>query len=121
MIYPRYWIKHHLARRALRGYPLYDVPHKRPERTMTEAEAQENFDFFMSVRLGRLAYFVDWMKTTFAIKASLDGDGLAAVSNWTEDYGGGLIWNEGHIASEIWDNYQPSWTGRYAGYNVMID
>lgn len=51
MIYPRYWIKHSIARRALRGYPLYDVPHKQSERTMTEAEAQENFHYFMSVRL----------------------------------------------------------------------
>ncbi len=70
MIHPRYWIKHLVARRALRGYPLYDVPHKQAERAMTGAEALENFNYFMSVRLGRLAYFVHWMTKNFAVKTT---------------------------------------------------
>ena len=121
MIHPRYWIKHFLARRAIRGYPFYDVPHKRAERTISAAEAQENFDYFMSVRLSRLAHFVGWLRMNFAVEATLDGDGLTAVSNWTDKYGGGLIGNEGHIASTIWEDYQPAWTVKYAGFNVMID
>jgi hypothetical protein len=121
MICPRYWIKHLLARRALRGYPLYDVPHKRAEKTMTEAEAQENFDYFMSVRLGRFAFFVDWMRRNFAVEATLDGEGLTAVSNWADDYGGGLIQYPGHLALDIWANYCPIWDSAHAGFNVMID
>jgi len=121
MIRPRYWIKHFIARRASRGYPLYDVPHKQSERTMTEAEAQENFHYFMSVRLHRLAYFLEWLRENFAVNATLNGEGLTAVSNWADEYGGGLIQYEGHVALEIWANYRPIWDAAYAGLNVMID
>src|SRR5258708_37602086 len=89
MIHPRYWIKHAFARRALRGYPLYDVPHKRAEGKMSEAEAQQNFDYFMHVRLSRLAHFTDWLRNNFAVNAALDGEGLRAVGRWADDYGGG--------------------------------
>jgi hypothetical protein len=121
MIYPRYWMKHSIARRKLRGYPLYDVPHKQSERTMTEAQAQENFSYFMSVRLRRLAYFSGWLKDNFAINATLDGEGLMAVSNWADYYGGGLIQYEGHVTLEVWENYQPIWDAAYAGLNVIVD
>jgi hypothetical protein len=121
MIHPRYWIKHAVARRALRGYPLYDVPHKRLEREMTEAEAQENFDYFMSVRDSRLAYFTDWMRRNFSVKATLDGDGITAVSHWADEYAGGLVRNDSHIHLEVWSSYVPIWREAYAGFNVMID
>lgn len=55
MIRPHFWLKHFLARRAVRRYPLYDVPHKRAEATMSEAEVQENFAYFMRVRLDRFS------------------------------------------------------------------
>ena len=121
MIHPRYLIKHAVARRALRGYPLYDVPHKRPERAMTEAEAHENFDYFMSVRVGRLAYFTDWMRKNFAVKATLDGDGIAAVSDWADNYAGGLIRDDGRVPLDVWATYAPIWEDAYAGFNVMTD
>jgi hypothetical protein len=121
MIHPRYWIKHLVARRALRGYPLYDVPRKQAERTVTETEARENFDYFMSVRLSRLAYFTDWIRKHFAVKATLDGEGLTAVSDWADAYGGGLICAEDHVALNIWATYEPIWDAAFAGFNVMID
>lgn len=121
MIHPRYWIKHAVARHALRGYPLYDVPHKRPERVMTEAEAQGNFDYFMNVRVGRLAYFTDWMRKNFAVKATLDGDGIVAVSDWADNYAGGLIREDGRVPLEVWATYAPIWAEAHAGFNVMID
>jgi hypothetical protein len=121
MIRARYWIKHAMARRALRGYPLYDVPHARAERAMTEAEAQENFDYFMSVRLRRLASFVDWMSQHFAVELTLDGDGLRALSAWADEYGGGLVPGAAHDALDTWATYAPIWSGAYAGFNVMID
>lgn len=121
MIHPRYWIKHLVARRALRDYPLYDVPHKRLEREMTEAEAQENFDYFMSVRDSRLTYFTDWMRRRFSIKATLDGDGIIAVSDWADEYAGGLIRTDSHISLDVWASYNPIWREAYAGFNVMTD
>jgi hypothetical protein len=121
MIYPRYWIKHLTARRALRGYPLYDVPHKRAERTMTNAEAQENFNYFMNVRRSRLAHFINWMSEHFAVKPTVDGDGLMAVSDWADEYGGGLIPADSNAALSTWATYEPIWNDANAGFNVMID
>jgi hypothetical protein len=122
MIYPRYWIRHAVARRALRGYPVYDVPHKDAEGKMGEARAQENFDYFMRVRLGRLAYFTGWLRKNFGVEAILNGEGLQAVSRWTEAYGGGLIGGDDFLTMmKIYGTYQPRWEGALAGYNVMID
>jgi hypothetical protein len=121
VIHPRYWIKHSITRRALRGYPLYDLPHKQLESATTKAEAQENFDYFMSVRLHRLAHFSEWLRKKFSVNATLNGEGLTAVSNWADDYGGGLIQYEGSVALEIWANYRPIWDTAYSGFNVMID
>ena len=121
MIRPRYWTKHLVARRALRGYPLYDVPHKRAERTITKGETQENFEYFINVRLSRLAYFVDWMNEHFATKPSLDGNGLRSVSDWVDQYGGGLIRYSTHVTLDAWAAYEPAWIDEYAGLNLTID
>lgn len=120
MIYPRFWLKHAHVRRALKGYPLYDVPHKKSEQKLSEGEARENFDYFMCVRLERLAFFRNWLRTNFGVVATLDGDGIRAVSRWVDDYGGGLIGDETYTMA-IFADYQPRWEGVYAGYNVMID
>ncbi len=120
MIHPRLWLKHMRAKRAVQGYPLYDVPHKQAEGTLRESGAQENFDYFMRVRLDRLALFQKWLLMNFGVKATLDGDGVRAVSRWVDDYGGGLIGDEFDTMT-IFATYQPRWEGDYVGYNVMID
>jgi hypothetical protein len=120
MIHPKFWLKHMRARRAIKGYPLYDVPHKQAEAELPESQAQENFDYFMKVRLDRLAFFQKWLLDNFGVKASLDGDGVRAVGQWVDDYSGGLIGDEPH-AMGIFADYQPRWEEEYAGYNVMID
>lgn len=127
MIHPKFWLKHARARRAVKGYPLYDVPHKQAEGTLSEAQAQENFNYFMKMRLERLAFFQKWLLENFGVKATLDGDGVRAVSRWVDDYGGGLIgddYKKGRIETypqRIFGSYQSRWEGGYAGYNVMID
>jgi hypothetical protein len=122
MIYPRHWISHMVARRALRDYPLYAPPHKGMERDMTEAKAEENFDYFMSVRRSRLAHFAEWMNSHFAVKVTLDGSGLTAISNWADKYGGGLLSADCKaVAPTVWATYRPTWNNLYAGFNVMID
>jgi hypothetical protein len=42
--------------------------------------------------------------TVHAVEATLDGEGLTAVSNWADDYGGGLIQYQGHVALDLWAN-----------------
>lgn len=41
MIHPKFWLKHAQAKRALKGYPLYDVPHKQAEGALSEKSAGE--------------------------------------------------------------------------------
>src|SRR5271154_2973167 len=91
MIYPTLFFKHIETRRAIRNYPVYNVPNKREERTLDESRVQENFAYFMMVRRFRLAFFQNWLLQWFGVKASLNGDGLLAVNGWINAYGGGLI------------------------------
>lgn len=120
MIHPKFWLKHRKARRAAADYPLYDVPHKQAERTLSEDQVQENFSYFMRVRLDRLALFQCWLNRNFGVTPTLNGDGILALYGWCNDYGGGLIGDETYTAS-IFDSYQPLWRDQYAGYNVMVD
>ncbi len=120
MIYPRLWLKHFRARRALKNYPLYDVPHKKSERKLKEKQVQENFAYFMSVRKERLAFFQNWLRQNFGVKATLDGDGVTAVSRWADTYGGGLVFDECPTLLPF-TTYQPIWLDNLAVCNVMID
>ena len=81
---------------------------------------QENFAYFVRVRLDRLAFFQNWLRDWFAVKATLNGDGLLALNEWVNAYGGRLIGDYPNEAT-IFASYQPAWVGEYAGYNVMVD
>jgi hypothetical protein len=120
MIYPKLFLKHLKARRASANYPLYDVPNKQEERTLDELQVQENFEYFMRVRLDRLAFFQTWLREWFGVKATLDGEGLLALNAWINSYGGGLIGDQFDTAM-VFATYQPAWVGEHVGYNVMID
>jgi hypothetical protein len=118
--HPRFWIRHWRVRRARVGYPLYDVPHRNWERELPEAQARENFDYFMRVRLGRLAFFQNWLRNHFRVDASLTPAGIHSVNRWVDRFGGGLIGDQTNRAS-IFSGYEPRWEGPFAGYNVMVD
>lgn len=120
MIHPKLFFKHIEARRAIRGYPVYDVPNNQEERTLDETCVQENFAYFMRVRLDRLAFFQKWLCGWFGVTATLNGDGLLALNQCINVYGGGLI-DDATNTQTIFETYQPAWVGEYAGYNVMID
>jgi hypothetical protein len=120
MIYPQLLLKHAKARRAIAGYPLYDVPNKREEGTLNEASVQANFAYFMQVHLDRLSSFQKWLRDRFGVRATLNGNGLLALNEWVNAYGGGLIGDYPNTAT-IFATYQPAWVGEFAGYNVMVD
>jgi hypothetical protein len=120
VIHPSYWLKHASARRAVQNYPLYDVPHKQVEQSLNEIGVQENFAYFMRVKLSRLYFFKNWLRKSFDVDVDIDGGGLRKLSEWVDRYGGALIGDEAD-RQLIFENYQPRWEGRYAGYNVMID
>ena len=120
IVYPRLWLRHLRVRRALIGYPLYDVPHKFREADLSEAEVQANFEYFMRARLDRLAVFQRWLRDNFRVDASLSPNGVLAVNRWVNDFGGGVCGDEPD-RYEIFATYEPTWTGELAGFNLMID
>jgi hypothetical protein len=120
MIYPTRFFKHLKARRAIRAYPVYDVPNKQEERTLDESRVQQNFAYFMKMRLARLAFFQNWLRQWFGVRATVNGDGLLALNAWINAYGGGLIGDQFNTQT-IFETYHPAWVGEYAGYNVMVD
>lgn len=120
MIYPTLFFKHVKVHRAIRDYPLYDVPNKQEERTLDEAYVQENFAYFMRVRHQRLVFFQNWLHRWFGVRAPLNGDGLLGLNEWVNAYGSGLIRDE-RKAAIVFATYHPAWAGEYAGCNVIVD
>ncbi|NEU12784.1 hypothetical protein G3T14_11640 [Methylobacterium sp. BTF04] len=120
VVHPKFWFRHWRVRRALVGYPLYDVPYKTQEADLTETQVRENFDYFLRVRQERLAFFFDWLRRKFGVAASLTPEGVLAIERWVRDFGGGAIESTA-CDLRIFATYTPAWTDSRAGYNVMID
>jgi hypothetical protein len=130
MIYPHLWLRHWRVRRALGRYPLYDVPHKVREGDLPEEKARENFEYFMAVRLERLAFFQSWLGRRFGVDASLTPAGVKAVDGWVDAYGGGLVGDFPQVKEPdstepsplgIFARYARPWEGQNAGLNVAVD
>jgi hypothetical protein len=122
MLLPQAWLRKRSLRRALRDYPLYDPPHKVEERLLTRERATENFDYFMRVRLQRLAYFRDWLRGNFGVAIRLDEKGVKALGRWGNKYAGLLLdYGPGGNPSDSYFTYDPPWTGENAGNNVIFD
>jgi hypothetical protein len=111
------WLKH-----ALRGYPLYDPPHKVEERLLSDELAADNFAYFMHVRLHRMACFQDWLRRYFLVTLTPDAKGVRALSRWGNKYAG-LLLNAGPTGrpTDSYFTYEPSWIGDDAGCNVVFD
>jgi len=91
MILPQIWLRKRWLERALRDYPLYDPPHKVEERMLSKEKATENFEYFMGVRLQRLAYLQGWLREHFGVKVTLDQKGMRALNDWGNKYAGLLL------------------------------
>lgn len=74
----------------------------------------------MEVKADRLSFFQNWLRRNFAVNATLDRDGVLALESWIQNYGGGLISNV-ETSREIFEHYNPHWSGKYSGYNVIVD
>ena len=57
MLLPQAWMRKRSLERALRGYPLYDPPHKVEERLLAGEGRWRKLNYFMRVREQRLAAF----------------------------------------------------------------
>lgn len=102
------------------NYPLYEPPHRAAEGSLPFGKIEENFAYFMDVRLNRLAFFRRWLSSRFGVKAELNGAGVLALDKWADHYSGGLVLG-GDDESEVFTTYQPDWTGERRGYNVLVD
>lgn len=119
MLRPRYWLREPKLRRALVDYPVYDPPHKSEERVLPEDKARENFQYFLDVRLERLDFFFGWLERQFGVQATLEGNGLEKLLDWSRDYIGLLLLDEARGA--VFMEYAKPWTGKYAGANALFD
>jgi len=108
--------------RALGEYPLYDPPHKVEEYLLSREQAAENFDYFMRVRLERVAYFQGWLQRHFGVTVTLDEQGVRALSRWGNKYAGFLLvkGTDGG-PNRSYFTYDPPWMGENAGHNVLLD
>jgi hypothetical protein len=122
MLLPQAWLRKRWLARVLRDYPLYDPPHKVEERLLTRKRATENFDYFMRVRLQRLAHFRDCLRGNFGVTITLDEKGVRALGRWGNKFAGLLLDGApGGDPSDSYFTYDPPWTAENAGYNVIFD
>jgi|SRR5882762_1815560 len=103
---------------ATASYPFYDRPHKQKPTLLYEA--QENFDYFMRVRLDRLAFFQHWLMTHFDVNTSFDSDGASAVCRWVDRYGDALLGDRDRDQFSF-PYYSMSWIKDNPGYSVIFD
>jgi len=120
MINPVCWLRFQRTRRAVADYPLYDPPNKAAEGTLPIKEIEDNFAYFINVRLQRLAFFRLWLSNHFGVEASLNGAGVLAIEKWADQFSGGLVMDSAE-SSEIFRTYRPDWEGKRRGYNVLVD
>ncbi|KAA5594936.1 hypothetical protein, partial [Blastochloris sulfoviridis] len=107
----------------MRGYPVYDPPHKVEERLLSRERATENFDYFMQVRQQRAAFFRDWLRRWFWVRLTPDKMGVRALNRWGNRYAGLLLHHDGQGVppENAYHSYDPPWVGNYARCNVLFD
>jgi hypothetical protein len=102
----------------LRDYPEYAPPFR--GKKLKRAQAEANFEFFMSQRTGRIAYLAKLL-AQFSIQLQLAPEGLPPLDVWLLRYGGFLIPPRHCDTIYSLGYYEPAWTGLYAGMNVIHD
>jgi hypothetical protein len=116
------WLRQLWLRRALRGYPLYDPPHKIEEYLLSREQAMENFDYFMRVRIERVEYFKNWLRLNFRVTVTQDEAGMRALNKWGNRYAGLLLTIDANgRVKDSYFTYDPPWVGENAVYNALFD
>ncbi|MCG5238121.1 hypothetical protein [Xanthobacter oligotrophicus] len=118
---PRYWYPYLRMSRALVDYPIYAPPHLSRESELTDDEAQENFDYFMKMKNQRLQMFLDWMWRNFHVRLSFKPESIDQFDLWARCYNGTIVAEEPYVISQSYQSYNPAWTGRFIGCNLIMD
>lgn len=117
---PHMWLRKRWLTYALRNYPPYDPPHKVEERVLPKEKALENFEYFMSVRQARVAFFQKWLWRYFRTGVRANERGIRALNRWARRYSG-LVFVGSRERQISYFTYDPPWYGVYAGCNVVFD
>ena len=122
MLLPEYWLRQKRLQRALHDYPIYDPPHKTEERLLPKDNALENFKYFVHVRLQRVEFFNNWLRSHFGVEAGLDQKGVENALDWATDYMAVLMTTSDFLlTSQIVEAYVRPWRGEYVGANAYFD
>lgn len=105
-------------RRALHDYPNYTPPFSGKAK-LKRTQANANFAFFLEQRGARLEYLEKFL-AKFAVSLRLAPEALPPLDNWLLRYGGHLAPQGGSTVDAL-EEYDPPWTGVFAGMNVVHD
>jgi hypothetical protein len=120
MLHPKTWLDAVRIREAIRNYPVYTPPHRKDSESITFAEGNENFAFFIDQKPIRLANFVKWL-AYFGVSPSDDDMGIHNVGAWVHRNGGLLMTADIYMSNKIYSSFTSSWTENYRGLNVIWD
>jgi hypothetical protein len=113
----RHWFSELRITLAVDGYPIYRPPPQGIEIAMSEREATENFEYFMSQRATRIAHLRDLL-ARFGVAVDSSEQTKRALDMWIFRYGGFLYVHE---SGSSFLTHNPRWNGARAGLNVIFD
>ena len=89
----RHWRDERQLKRALAAYPAYEPPHAGIEMLMSERQARENFEYFMSGREARIGHLRDFL-APFGVSLAFSERAKIALDAWITRYGAFLYVDE---------------------------
>lgn len=105
-------------RRELRDYPIYTPPFPGDYDELTSENAKANFQYFKGQKEKRLEYLATLL-SRYDISFGFEVHNLEAVGAWVYRYGGHLLRDKGNL--DALECFEPTWSRRYAGLNVVHD
>jgi len=113
----RHWWSEARLKRALAQYPVYRPPHQGIEMDMSEAQARENFAFFLAQKAGRVEGLARFL-ASFGVSLDFTDTTKGALDEWIATYAGFLYVRE---EGSSFMTHDPEWDGARLGLNVILD
>jgi hypothetical protein len=120
VLYPRAWLDSFRVAKALRDYPEYAPPHRGDYASLSPAQGEENFAYFLEQKPRRLDS-LGRLLAEFGVSATLDDAGMRGVSAWVHRYSGHLIGKHVFLWSEAYRTFMLPWTDAISGLNAVWD
>ncbi len=104
---------------TLLDYPVYSPPFRGSGKVLSKEKIRANYDYFLEQKSARLDHLAKYLMR-FSIELCLASEALPALDRWLHRYGGHLF-PSGGGASEALQHYEPAWTRKYHGLNILND